>query len=234
MNAKTSPRMLTPIYQRAAALGAKFVDIDGWHVPDLYSTVEAEVKAAQESVALADGSANTKILVEGEGAETLLKSAYRYRALKIGTGAKISAGILYRLRNDRFFISAPPEAHAEALEALQADVQGSDQLITVSDLTHGRAELHLIGPTSPELLSGLCGLDFSDGAFPDLTAKSSSLAKTSQLILRHDLAAIPTYAIVGARSLGAYLWDTILEAGSDLGIAPIGQAAIRELQMSGK
>jgi heterotetrameric sarcosine oxidase gamma subunit len=93
-------------------------------------------------------------------------------------------------------------------------------------MTHGRAELRLIGPASAELLSRLCGLDFHPSAFPNLTARQSSLAKTTQLIIREDIGALPAYSLVGARSLGAYLWLAIMQAGRDLDIGPLGQAAL--------
>jgi heterotetrameric sarcosine oxidase gamma subunit len=115
--------------------------------------------------------------------------------------------------------------------ALSLTNQAADHpdLITVTDVTHGNAELWLIGPNSAELLSRLCGLDFHDSQFPNGTAKQSSLAKTTQLIIRRDLGDVPTYALIGGRSLAAYLWQTILEAGQDWGIQPTGLAALRPL-----
>lgn len=92
----------------------------------------------------------------------------------------------------------------------------------------------LIGPHSGELLSRLGGLDFHREQFPNLTAKQSSVAKTRQLILRQDLGKHLAFSLVGDRSLATYLWRTIIEAGQDLNIAPIGQSAMVRLGESYK
>jgi heterotetrameric sarcosine oxidase gamma subunit len=104
-----------------------------------------------------------------------------------------------------------------------------DDLITVTDITPGCAELWLIGPHSPLLLSRLCGLDFHERRFPNHTAQRSSVAKTTQTIIRRDRGDLPAYALIGRRSLAAYLWQTIMEAGKDLKIQPIGLDAFKQL-----
>ena len=96
-------------------------------------------------------------------------------------------------------------------------------------VTHGQADLVLIGPFSMDLLSRLCGLDFHSKHFPNLTAKQSSVAKTRQLILRRDLGEHLAFSLIGARSLADYLWQMIFEAGQDLNIAPVGQSALQRL-----
>ena len=94
----------------------------------------------------------------------------------------------------------------------------------MTDVTHGRAQFRLTGPGTVDLLSRLCALDFDDSRFPDGTARQTSVAKTTQLVIRDDLheGTGPSYRLIGARSLAAYLWQTILEAGRDLGVRPLG------------
>jgi heterotetrameric sarcosine oxidase gamma subunit len=128
-----------------------------------------------------------------------------------------------------------PGEEDAAVKTLSGAVEKSGELITVTDITHGRADLLLVGSRSTELLSRLCSLDFHPGHFPDLSAKQSSVAKTRQLILRHDIkprdgAPILTFSLIGARSLAAYLWGTIQEAGHDLDLTPIGQSALEKLR----
>ena len=79
------------------------------------------------------------------------------------------------------------------------------------------------------LLSKMCGLDFHPAEFPNGTAKQSSFAKTTQLIIRSDLNDVPAYYIIGARSLGDYLWKVIIEAGREWDLIPIGLDALNIL-----
>lgn len=220
---------LTPIYTIAQNLNAQFTEQAGWRVPINFSDIEAEIAAAREGVALADCSANGKLTIEGHQAAAFLQTIWEAPSLEIGRGAVMANGEVYRLRADMFFISTPPGEETQALQTLTDAAQSFADLITVTDITHGRAELRPVGPASAELLSRLCGLDFHPAMFPNLAAKQSSLAKTAQLIIRHDLGQIPAFSLIGSSSLGAYLWKTIMQAGRDLAIAPIGQAAFKAL-----
>jgi heterotetrameric sarcosine oxidase gamma subunit len=211
---------LSPIYEIAKQLNAEFVEQDGWQVAQSFGKA-----ASMESVALCDQSHNGKIRIEGQTAGVMLDAD----ELAIGAGKAVDDGWIYRLRQDLFFVTTGAGVVADVAVPLTQQAPNHPDLITVTDVTHGNAELWLIGPNSAELLSRLCGLDFHDSQFSNGTAKQSSVAKTSQLIIRCDLKDVPAYALIGSRSLAAYLWQTIMEAGQDLGIQPIGLAALRPL-----
>ena len=222
MSTSKTPIKLTPLHAIAQRLEAKFTEQSGWRIPEVYTTLEAEIAAASERIALADETPNGKLLVEGEGAESVLMDAFDLGSLKINEGRD---GI-YRLRNDLFFISTPPGREVSTQKKLTTASAKSETFVTVTDITHGRAEIRVIGPNSQALLSKLCGLDFHSSAFPNETAKQSSLAKTTQLIIRRDIGELPTFSIIGTQSLGPYVWDTMMEAGKEFGLVPIGRAAL--------
>lgn len=226
---------LTPLYRLAKKAGARFGDLDDWRVPIGYAAIEDEIAAARGRVALADSSANGKILAEGQEVESVVRAAWPAVTLEVGRGAVAGPGRIYRLRADLFFMSTPPGRETEAGDVLKAAVRRKDAFVTVTEVTHGHSELTIVGPRSAELLSRLCGLDFHSEAFPNNSARQSSVAKTRQLIIRSDRVSasgaetVSAFTLVGARSLAVYLWETVLEAGRDLDIAPIGQAALEQL-----
>lgn len=219
------PTKRTPIYDLARDRGASFTDVAGWQMPHSFT----EEQGAPEGVGLADRSARGKVLVEGASAEAVLRRAWDVPQLGVNRGAPFSLGHVYCLRRDRFYLSAAPGAEDEIVDNTEGAVQDDDGLVTVTDVTHGRAELWLVGPAASELLSRLCGLDFHPHRFPDLTARESSVAKTAQLVIRSDRGRWPAYAVIGPRSLGAYLWETIVEAGRDLKLVLLGEALLQEL-----
>ena len=225
MSTSKTPIKLTPLHAIAQRLEAKFTEQSGWRIPEVYTTLEAEIATARERLVLADETPNGKLLIEGEGAESVLMDAFDLGSLKINEGRD---GI-YRLRNDLFFISTPPGREVRTQKKLTTGSTASEQFVTVTDITHGRAEIRVIGPNSQALLSKLCGLDFHSSAFPNETAKQSSLAKTTQLIIRRDIGELPTFSIIGTQSLGPYVWDTMMEAGKEFGLVPIGRAALATL-----
>jgi glycine cleavage system aminomethyltransferase T len=63
-----------------------------------------------------------------------------------------------------------------------------------------------------------------------MAAKQSGFAKTNQLIIRRDIVGLAAFSIIGARSLGEYLWHTVIEAGCEWDITLIGQSALNTLQ----
>ncbi len=192
--------------------------------------------AVRCTAVLFDASENGKIMVEGVEAAGMLKQVWPGLLwgggdsdLAIGSGIEVGSGQVYRLRSDLFFVHTPPAYVAQMLEQLRRHSQASAGLITVTPVTHGRAELRLVSAEAAHpaegaesrcrtLLSRVCGLDFGAAAFPDLTARMTSLAKTRQLVIRRDQDGQLTFAIIGPRSLGAYVLATLTEAGRDLGI----------------
>ena len=222
MNTSKTPIKLTPLHSITQRLDAAFTEEHGWRIPEVYTTAEDEITAARKRVGLADETPNGKLLVEGDHADSVLTDALDLGSLQINEGRD---GI-YRLRNDLFFISTPPGKEVRAQKKLTTASAASKQFVTITDITHGRAEIRVIGPASQELLSKVCGLDFHPSAFPNETAKQSSLAKTAQLIIRCDIGELLAFSIIGVQSLGVYVWDTLMEAGREFEVVPIGTAAL--------
>ncbi|MYE88190.1 aminomethyl transferase family protein [Candidatus Poribacteria bacterium] len=225
MSTPKIPIKLTPLYFITQRLDATFTEQRGWRIPEVYTTLEVEIAAARERLALVDETANGKLLLEGDQAESVLMDAFDLGPLKINDGCD---GI-YRLRNDLFFISTPPGREVHTQKKLTTASAASEQFVTVTEVTHGRVEIRVIGPDSQALLSKVCGLDFHPSAFPNETAKQSSLAKTTQLIIRRDIGELSAFSIIGSQSLGSYVWDTMMEAGREFGVVPIGRAALAAL-----
>lgn len=231
MSVPNTPMKLTPLYPIAQRLGAEFTEQRRWCIPEVYTTQEAEIAAARSGVVLADESPNGKLTVEGAQAGAILNAAFDpdLPSLAINAGAVVAPDRIYCLRGDLFFVSTSPSSENAVRKKLTTAIEASGDFVTVTDMTHGRAEIRVIGPASQELLSKVCGLDFHPAEFPDGTAKQSSVVKTTQLIIRRDIGELPAFSIIGAQSLGAYVWNTIMEAGGEWGLAPIGRAAIEAL-----
>jgi len=224
------PIKLTPLHSFFQQCNVQLVEHRGWKIPQVYTTLEAELEAAQQRIAIADVSSNGKIMVQGNQVHAFLTATLDLPTITINTGTSAMDARIYRLRNDIFFISTLPGEEEIIIENLMAATQESDQFITITDVTHGRSEIMVVGPDSQELLSKLCGLDFHPSVFPNMTAKQSNFAKTTQLIIRRDVIGLTAFSIIGARSLGEYLWHTIIEAGCEWDLTLIGQSALNTLQ----
>ena len=210
---------VSALHEAALHLGAVMVEEFGWLIPDHYANLSLE----RNSLALLDESAHGKLLIHGRAGALAVATLGLEAPAAIGGGRADEAVAVYRLRADQLFVSTPPGQEASTLAALSAAHTG-DRL-TITDVTHGRAQLRLVGPAAAELLSRLCGLDLSPRRVADHSAHQTSVAKTTQLVIRSDLSEdLLSYILIGARSLGEYLWQSLLSAGDDLGIQPGGRA----------
>jgi sarcosine oxidase subunit alpha len=174
--------------------------------------------AAADGLALIDQSARGKLFVKGEAAAGVLAAVWPIPTLAINQGALTAAGAVYRLRPDLFLVNTAVAGETAVQAQLEAAIQAQGAFVTVTDGTHGRFQFQLSGDKSPDLLRRLCGLDFDDFQFPNLTAKQSSVANTTQIILRRDAGESRAYFLMGGRSLGLYVWQVLVQAGRDLGI----------------
>jgi len=95
-----------------------------------------------------------------------------------------------------------------------------DHLISVIDVTHGRALVRLTGGRAASLLAKVCAIDLSDRVTPDGTAFRSSVAKLITDVVRDDRDGTPSYLLHCERSSGQYLFDSLLDAGAEFGIEP--------------
>jgi heterotetrameric sarcosine oxidase gamma subunit len=149
------------------------------------------------------------------------------RALGIpfGRAARDSAGALVVGSGPGEWLVLGPIGTGRALlgrlGALTAKADGQE-LVTILDLTHGRALLRLTGTRAAAVLAKLCGIDLADASTPTGAAFRSSVAKLVTDVVRDDqenpAGPVRSYLLHCERSYGQYLFDALLEAGAEFGI----------------
>lgn len=88
----------------------------------------------------------------------------------------------------------------------------------VVDITHVRAMFRLTGESAADLINRLCGLDLSEGMFPDGAAARTLFAGVATEIVRDDQDGTLSYLIVPSSSFGVYIHDVIEDAGPEFGL----------------
>lgn len=115
-----------------------------------------------------------------------------------------------------WLLLAPPGAGAEV--AGRVEEVADERLVSVFDVTHGRALIRLTGGLAPEMLAKVCGIDFSERVTPDGAAFRSSVAKLVTDVVRDDRNGERSYLLHCERSSGQYLFDALVDAGDEFGI----------------
>jgi heterotetrameric sarcosine oxidase gamma subunit len=223
----STPNRLSPVQAAASALGARYIAHAGWQVPEVYSSVDAELAAARAGVALVDVSSLGKLYVEGAAAADTLRAAFGSAPEAVGAGVRVAGLAVFQIRPDLFFLLTATGAEAEAEARLSAARQA---FVTVTDVTHGLAGLGLLGPRARGVLGQLSALNLDPAAFPDLHLRSTSVAKTRQLLVRQDRGGLPVFYLFGAQSLAVYVWDVIRAAGQAAGLVPLGLNSFLSLE----
>lgn len=115
--------------------------------------------------------------------------------------ARLSAGELMLLSN-------PADA---STEAMMYSLEASYSCYPVR-----RQDSHywfaLTGSSSPAMFAKLCGVDLSPDVFPDCSVAQTSVARTSAIIVRHDIEHALRYYLLGDSSTVLYMRGCLIDA----------------------
>ncbi|MGI9644950.1 MAG: sarcosine oxidase subunit gamma [Ilumatobacteraceae bacterium] len=172
-------------------------------------------------VAVYDTSADAPLLLADESAlrKTIVRAdASSYPAAQLGVDFGAS-----RVLDDVLVCGQRPGewillGTIEANDTLASDLDSSGH-VSLIDHTHARALFRLTGSDAARTLEKLCDLDWSDPMTPDGAVTSGVVARVNCDLVRNDRAGSPSYLIMCDRSFGQYLFDALLDAGTEFEIA---------------
>ncbi len=237
------PRKETAMHERHAEVGAEFMWVGDWRRPHHYQDPRAECEAVHNRVALIDVSTLGKLRVKGPDAVTLLERLYpskiadlklgriRYGAMLNDQGVILDDGTICRLADDEFFVTTTTGGTAAIEQWVKwwlADWGLDVQVINVSG---AYAAVNLAGPRAREVMQRLTDIDVSPQALPYLMSARGPIAGVPALILRIGFVGELGYEIHFPSAYGEHVWDRIMDAGKDLGIAAFGVEAQRILRL---
>jgi sarcosine oxidase, subunit alpha len=237
------PRKESPLHDSHVDLGAEFLWAGEWRRPRHYSDISEECRAAHERVALIDVSTLGKLRLRGSGAVALLEKLYpnRFGDLKVGRirygamlndqGVILDDGTVGRLAEDEFFVTTTTSG-ADAIDQWirwwMADWKLPVQVVNVSA---AYAAINVAGPRSRELMTRLTESDMSAAAVPYLKLTQAKVAGVPAIILRIGFVGELSYEVHIPSAYAVHVWESMLEAGDDLGILPFGLETQRILRL---
>lgn len=237
------PTRLTPMHHRHLELGAEMMDAGQWRRARVYTSIEEECRAVRERVGLIDVSTLGKIDLKGRDAVKLLERIYtnkwadlkagrvRYGVMTDEAGIIMDDGTVARLGDEHFFVTTTSSGVAAVEEWLTWWMEGTELCAHVTNVTAGLAAVNLAGPRAREVLAKVTDLDISAEGLPYLRAAQGTVAGIPAIILRIGFVGELGYEMHVPAEYGEYLWDTLLAAGQEFGIAPFGMEAQRVLRL---
>jgi len=117
-----------------------------------------------------------------------------------------------------WLVLAEPGERVSVESWLASLPSGEPRHASVVDLTHGRALVRLTGRRAADVLAKECALDLGNRGCPDGRALRTAMAALSVDVVRRNRDGVPSYLLHCEWSSGQYLFDALLDAGSEFGI----------------
>jgi glycine cleavage system aminomethyltransferase T/glycine/D-amino acid oxidase-like deaminating enzyme len=250
----------SPYHAHHVADGAHLVTTSGWEYPEYFAgpgvrpTVEwgfargeafertgEEHLRARESLAIFDMSLMSHHLVQGPHASRVLNRVCAndvdtavgrivYTQWLDESGGIIADVTVTRLADDQYVVISGDTIHRRVPAWIRRQTRDGE-FLTVTDVTSGQSLLSVQGPRSRELLQRLSPDDWSNEAFPYLTARKVELGYTPLWALRVTYVGELGWDLLVPTEFGATLYDQLREAGADLGFRPTGVGALETMRL---
>ena len=228
----------TPLYDVHVASGGRMVEFGGYCLPVQYETgLIREHMAVRTACGLFDVSHMGEILVEGEGAiaylNHLLTNDYtvmrpgqaRYSPMCQEDGGTVDDLIVYKIRDDSYFVVVNASNKDKDFAWMQAHVIGNT---AVTDVSGQYAQIALQGPKAEIILRRLTGrvpekyytalFDGQVGGIPCILSRTGYTGEDG-------------FEMYMAPEKAKDMWALLLEAGREDGLIPCGLGARDTLRL---
>lgn len=226
----------TPFHEVGLADGAQMVELFGYYLPWEYAPGhEKEHLGTRGAVSLCDLDYMGEFRIEGPDALALVQQlatndysektlgSVGYTAMCDEVGNMIDDGTIWcRGQNEYMVVSGDEEDFAW----IERTAQRFDS--TVTNITSEHTTLALQGPMSHQLLRDLTGFELETLRYYHFG--EAQVAGIDCLVARMGYTGEFGYELHFHPEHGPHMWTEIMNAGSDVGIVPVGQAALESLR----
>ncbi|HXW24327.1 MAG TPA: glycine cleavage T C-terminal barrel domain-containing protein, partial [Xanthobacteraceae bacterium] len=247
------PIRRTPLHAWHAAHGATFVEAGPWLRPRAYvrpgesfaAAWRREVVAVRSAAGICDVSTLGKIDVQGPDATAFLEGVYcngfarlavgrcRYGLMLREDGIALDDGTVTRIGERRYVMTTTTAnagrvlAHLEYL--LQAAWSGLD--VRVVSVTDQFGQIALAGPRSRDVLRRVADVDVDNAALPFLASAPAVIAGARVRLFRISYSGELAYEIAVPAGHTVAVWEALLAAGREFGLAPYGTEAMAAMRI---
>ena len=231
----------TPLYDVQAKAGGTFIRLGKWKRPRQFgpeTSVPAEVKAVHENVGLMDVSTLGKFRIYGPDARKALNYLYvsdmtaipmhklKYSAMCNEDGCLIDDGVCTCIGEDDFYFTTSSGRASETLAWFRYWTREKNWDYSLVNLTDTLGAINIAGPGSRKVLQPLVDEDISNQALPYMGCKEVTLqGSVPAKLLRMGFLGELSYEIHAPASFMPAIWEALMDAGRDAGIAPFGLEA---------
>ena len=243
----TRPLKRTALFDRHHAAGARIIPFAGWEMPVQYEGILAEHRRVRTEAGLFDLGHMGEVDVQGPDAlaflqytttndiSSLAPGEANYGMLPNDTGGVVDDIIVYRM----------PEGHEGYMVVINAanidrDLARWDELrqrrsdldVTVRNVSDQFAMVAIQGPNAESIAQKVIDIDLSQVAY--FTLVEGTIAGVPARIARTGYTGEDGFEFFPANADAATVWDALMDAGKDEGLAPIGLGARDTLRLEAR
>ena len=249
------------LYDRLKAAGAFFGESHSWELPDWFAPTPEQARieryswfrqnwfdwhaeehrAAREDVILMDMSSMSKCMVQGRDACALLNrlscndvdvepGRIVYTAWANERGCFEADLTVTRLESDRFLVVVGENSHGHTEMRIRRHI-GTDEFVTITDVTPGITQINIHGPKARDLMQKISFADLGNEAFPFMTCQEIDVGYFNVLALRVTYVGELGWELHVPALHAVQVYDLLMEAGQEFGIRNAGMQTLSSLRL---
>ena len=236
------------------AAGAGYVNVGLWRRPRCYpqpgesdaDALRREALAVREKGGLVDVSTLGKIDIKGRDAVEFLERVYinRWKSLAVGKvrygvmlredGMAWDDGTTARLSENHYLMTTTTANAVAVMSRLEKhlQVEWPELQVTLTSVTDHWAAMALAGPCARATLERIAPeQDWSNEGFAHLSLRECRIRGVEARVFRISYSGETAYEINVPADYGAPMWEALLAAGREFGLAPYGTEAMGTLRI---
>jgi methylglutamate dehydrogenase subunit C len=213
---------------------------------EAWAAILREARMVRSGVGVCDVSTLGKIDLQGPDATVFLDRLYantmstlpvgraRYGLMLREDGIVFDDGTVTRFGPEHFLLTTTTGAAPAVLEHMEFHAQTvwPELDLQFCSVTDEWAQMSVAGPRSRETLTKIvAGLDLSNTAFPFMAAGEGTIGGVPARVFRISFSGELAYEVAAPSRLAEQLWEAVLDAGREFGIAPYGLEAMGVLRI---
>ena len=232
--------MKTSLYDAHKSLGARIVDFAGWEMPIQYTGIIAEHNVTRTRAGLFDVSHMGEISVSGPGAGAFINTLVTndiskakagravYSPLCMESGGTVDDLLVYILGENSYLLVVNAANTDTDFEWIREHAPAG---AAVENVSHRYAQIAIQGPRALEILQKLTKTDLGSIRYYRFIHDVADIPGGPGIISRTGYTGEDGFEVYLPWGNAPVLWDALLEAGTPLGLAPVGLGARDTLRL---
>jgi aminomethyltransferase len=222
----------TALYEIHKKYGAKFINFHNWEMPLQYKGILEEHKNVRKNVGLFDISHMGRLEIYGKDSLNNLEYLTTNRVSKLEinqaqyslicneNGGVIDDLTLYRIDEDYYMLCVNASNRIKDYNWIKEHIKGDAKL---KDISGNTSELAIQGPLSEKVLDKLTDINISEIGY--YRFKRGKISNIDAIISRTGYTGEDGFEIYFDNKYSTNIWESIINAGKEFGIEPVGLGA---------